>query len=42
MECSQYPGADDRGGIAADTKNYVTFMAALKVRLVFFSHFHRN
>ncbi|KAJ7864427.1 hypothetical protein B0H14DRAFT_3443479 [Mycena olivaceomarginata] len=26
----EYPGADDRGGIAADTKNYVTFMAALK------------
>ncbi|KAJ7155586.1 hypothetical protein C8R46DRAFT_1196404 [Mycena filopes] len=26
----EYPGASDRGGIPADTKNYVTFMAAVK------------
>ncbi|KAJ7864454.1 hypothetical protein B0H14DRAFT_2736332 [Mycena olivaceomarginata] len=26
----EYPGANDRGGIPADTKNYVTFMAAVK------------
>ncbi|KAF7304029.1 hypothetical protein MIND_00634200 [Mycena indigotica] len=26
----EYPVADDRGGIPADKKNYVTFMAALK------------
>ncbi|KAJ7843555.1 bacteriodes thetaiotaomicron symbiotic chitinase [Mycena olivaceomarginata] len=30
----EYPAADDRSGIAADTKNYVTCMADLKVRLV--------
>ncbi|KAJ7131799.1 hypothetical protein C8R43DRAFT_895506, partial [Mycena crocata] len=26
----EYPGANDRGGIPADTKNYVTFMEAVK------------
>ncbi|KAJ7114949.1 hypothetical protein C8R44DRAFT_984268 [Mycena epipterygia] len=26
----EYPGASDRGGVPADTKNYVTFMAAVK------------
>ncbi|KAJ6523143.1 hypothetical protein DFH09DRAFT_1421136, partial [Mycena vulgaris] len=26
----EYPAANDRGGVPADTKNYVTFMAAVK------------
>ncbi|KAJ7120627.1 hypothetical protein C8R43DRAFT_959862 [Mycena crocata] len=32
-ETAQYPGANDRGAIPADTKNYVTFMEAVKSRL---------
>jgi hypothetical protein len=32
---NQYPGAYDRGGGPADTENYVTFMAAIKVMYFF-------
>jgi GH18 family chitinase len=30
MQDWEYPGAYDRGGVPADTKNYVNFMAAVK------------